>query len=155
MRSKDFARGIVAVAALAGSFSFAERAIGADYDWGGPAPDFVQAPPQDKVEFASNWYVRGDIAYAAETYPKLSFDSTFSEPPSVLNSYSAGAGFRYKVNNWFRTDLVLDYRSPIQASGIGAPTPCEIAGHFNTAIHRWDLLANGYFDLGTWRGFTS
>ncbi|HUZ91763.1 MAG TPA: outer membrane beta-barrel protein [Methylocella sp.] len=170
MCSKDFARGIVAVAAVAGSLSFAERATGADYGYGGPPPAFVQGPQHDKVEFASNWYVRGDLAYAAETYPKLSFDSTFSEPPSVLNSFSAGAGFGYKVNNWFRTDLVLDYRSPIHAAGIGGQ-PCTLvlpdaitgklgytaetcAGHFNTDIHRWDLLANGYFDLGTWSGFT-
>ena len=27
-------------------------------------------------------------------------------------------------------------------------------GHFDSETHRWDLLANGYFDLGTWSGFT-
>ncbi len=173
MRSKDFAWSLMAAAAAAGSLSFAERARGADYDYG-PAPGFASAPPQalpqDKVEFASNWYIRGDLAYAAETYPKLSFDSTFSEPPPILNTFSAGAGFGYKVNNWLRTDLVLDYRSPVHAAGIGGQactlvlpdaatgqlgyTPETCAGHFNTEIHRWDLLANGYFDLGTWSGFT-
>jgi opacity protein-like surface antigen len=121
-------------------------------------------------------YVRGDIAYAQETYPNIPLSSiSDSIPPvgsipSVLNTYSAGAGMGYKVNNWFRTDLILDYRSQIHTVGISS-TNCQVVlpdvitgiptstpeicnGHFDTERHRWDLLANGYFDLGTWDGFT-
>jgi opacity protein-like surface antigen len=169
MSSRDFARGIVWAAAMAGLLSLAERATGADYVV--PSQDFVPASPEEKVEFASNWYVRGDLAYAQETYPQIAPDSTFDSSPSVLNTYSVGAGFGYKINDWFRADLVLDYRSRVQAAGIGDPTFCAIvltdpltgnpnqlndtcAGHFNTEIHRWDLLANGYVDFGTWGGFT-
>jgi opacity protein-like surface antigen len=64
-----------------------------------------------------------------------------------------------------------DYRSPVQSAGIGAARSCQIVlpdvvtglptptdqtcfGHFNTQIHRWDLLANAYIDIGTWQGFT-
>jgi hypothetical protein len=54
---------------------------------------------------------RGDLAYAQETYPEIAPDSTFVSSPSVLNAYSVGAGFGHKVNDWFRTDLILDYRS--------------------------------------------
>src|ERR1019366_6549445 len=91
MSSKIFARGIGAVAvAMAGVLTLAGRATGADYDYGVPSPDFLQAPPQNKVEFASNWYVRGDLAYAAETFPKIAPDSTFGSSPSVLNTYSVG-----------------------------------------------------------------
>ena len=134
MRSKVFARGIVGAAAMAGVLTLAERATGADYDYGGPSPDFIQTPHQDKVEFASNWYVRGDLAYAAETFPKISsgftFDPsiypafTFGPSSSVLNTFSAGAGMGYKVNNWFRTDLVLDYRSTVQAGWNGPSITC-------------------------------
>jgi opacity protein-like surface antigen len=168
MSSKVFTRGIAGAAAMAGVLSLTGRATGADYDYGGPSPGFVQAPPQDKVEFASNWYVRGDLAYAAETYPQIAPDSTFGSSPSVLNTYSVGAGMGYKVNDWFRTDLILDYRSTVQAAGTGPSALCITAvdasgnitatdictSHLSTQIHRWDLLANGYVDLGTWDGFT-
>jgi len=78
----------------------------------------------------------------------------------------------YKVNNWFRTDLVLDYRSTVQAGWNGPSITCTTGlttlpygqvvvsaqdtctSHFNTEIHRWDLLANGYVDIGSWGGFT-
>jgi len=140
-------------------------AAGADFQQ--PFPESV--PLDDRVEFASNWYVRGDIAYARETYPKIT--PTFDLTPSVLNTYSVGAGLGYKVNDWFRTDLILDYRSEVHAAGLGQATPCAVLaidpatgrpftdfvscnGRFNTQIHRWDLLANGYIDIGTWQGFT-
>jgi opacity protein-like surface antigen len=173
MNSKDLARDIVLAAIigvlpLAGLCALAEPAAGADF--GQPFPGFAApAPLADKVEFASNWYVRGDLAYAQETFPNIS-PFAFGSSPSVLNTYSAGIGAGYKVNNYFRTDLVLDYRSQIHAVGNSA-TPCEAVlpsvitglptivpetciGNFESKIRRWDLLANGYFDLGTWDGFT-
>jgi opacity protein-like surface antigen len=174
MISKDLARNIASAAAmigvlpLAGLFALAVPASGADF--GQPFSGFAgPAPREDKVEFATNWYVRGDLAYAQETFPNVS-PFTFGSSPSVLNTFSAGAGLGYKVNDWFRTDLILDYRSPIHAVGSGG-TPCFVVapdaitgaptivpetciGHFDTETHRWDLLANGYLDLGTWDGFT-
>ncbi len=113
MRSKVITRGIAGAAAMAGRFSLAGHATGANY--AASSPDFVPVPTQEKV--ASNWYVRGDLAYAQETYPEIAPDSTFVSSPSVLNAYSVGAGFGYKVNDWFRTDLILDYRSKVQAAG--------------------------------------
>jgi opacity protein-like surface antigen len=65
--------------------------------------------------------------------------------------------------------LILDYRSQIHAIGSGAancftnvtnpppqgnPVPATCIGHSDSEIRRWDLLANGYLDLGTWDGFT-
>ncbi|MCI0736733.1 MAG: outer membrane beta-barrel protein [Beijerinckiaceae bacterium] len=171
MTCKDFSRKLPLALALAGFVSLAAAgylpapAAGADFRQ--PFPDLV--PLDDRVEFASNWYVRGDIAYARETYPRIT--PTFSLAPSVLNTYSAGAGFGYKVNDWFRADLILDYRSEVRAAGLGPAAPCAILavdpatglpftdfvtcnGRFNTEIHRWDLLANGYIDIGSWQGFT-
>ncbi len=169
MNRSDFTRkhalalATIGLAPLAALGTLSLPAKGADYEQPLPPP----APTYDMVDFASGWYVRGDVAYAQETFPAITPE--FGSTPSVLNSYSTGVGMGYKVNNWFRTDLILDYRSPLQAAGIGNPTPCFVpdavtgisppdpatcAGHFNTEIHRWDLLANGYIDLGTWQGFT-
>ena len=175
MKSKDLARNIALAAAmigvlpLAGLCALAEPAAGADF--GQPFPGFAApAPRADMVEFASNWYVRGDLAYAQETFPNIAPDFTSGSSPSMLNTYSADIGMGYKVNNWFRTDLILDYRSQIHAVG-SAATPCSVVlpsvitglptitpetctGNSDTELHRWDLLANGYLDLGTWDGFT-
>jgi opacity protein-like surface antigen len=175
MKSKDLARNIALAAAmfgvlpLAGLCGLAEPVAGADF--GQPYPGLAApAPRDDRVEFASNWYVRGDLAYAQETFPNVAL-FTFGSSPSVLNTFSAGVGGGYKVNNWFRTDLILDYRSQIHAIRSGGtncfinvtnPTPPPptlnlsetCIGNSNTEIHRWDLLANGYLDLGTWDGFT-
>jgi opacity protein-like surface antigen len=171
MNCKDFTRNhalalaTISFVPLATLGNLSLPAKGADYQQ--PFPDLV--PTYDKVDFASGWYVRGDIAYAQESFPAIT--PTLGLTPSVLNSYSAGAGMGYKVNDWLRTDLVLDYRSQVQAAGIGNPRGCAIVlrdpvtggntqlidsciGHFNTEIHRWDLLANAYIDIGTWQGFT-
>jgi opacity protein-like surface antigen len=197
MNSKDLAKKIASTVAMAGAVplvawcGLAMPAAGADF--GQPFPGLPAPVPLDQnVGFASGWYVRGDLAYAAETFPQVSSAGTgdptvramypaFTFDPSsqVLNTYSAGAGLGYKVNNWFRTDLILDYRSnvhgdstgpsitkPYCITGLGAnpatpPVPPIIVTaygdctpNFNTDIHRWDLLANGYVDLGTWDGFT-
>jgi len=171
MKAIELARNIVLAAPmigvlpLAGLCALAEPAAGADF--GQPFPGF--AAPAPLVEFASNWYVRGDLAYAQVTFPNIS-PFTFGSSPSVLNTYSAGVGMGYKVNNWFRTDLILDYRSQIHAIGSGGtncfinvdnptpfqpnPRPASCTGQFDSEIRRWDLLANGYLDLGTWDGFT-
>ena len=148
---------MIGVLPLAGLCALAEPAAGADF--GQPFPGLAApAPRADMVEFASNWYVRGDLAYAQETFPNIA-PFAFGSSPSVLNTFSAGVGGGYKVNNWFRTDLILDYRSRVHTAGLGAPGPCVIATStdtcfFDTTIQRWDLLANGYLDLGTWDGFT-
>jgi opacity protein-like surface antigen len=163
------AAAMIGVLPLAGLCALAEPAAGADF--GQPFPGFAApAPHEDMVEFASNWYIRGDLAYAQETFPDIA-PFAFGSSPSALNTYSAGAGMGYKVNYWFRTDLILDYRSMIHAVGSSAPMACSAlladpntglltpfpescTGHFDSEIHRWDLLANGYLDLGTWDGFT-
>jgi opacity protein-like surface antigen len=172
MKSKDLARNIalaaVGVLPLAGLCALAEPAAGADF--GQPFPGLaVPAPREDRVEFASNWYVRGDLAYAQETFPNIA-PFPFGSSPTVLNTYSAGIGMGYKVNNWFRTDLILDYRTRAHAVESGGtncftnvinpppgqpnPRPATCIGNFDSEIRRWDLLANGYLDLGTWDGFT-
>ncbi len=161
-RKQAIALAAISIIPLAALANFPLPAKGADYGQPIPPP----APTYDMVDFASGWYVRGDIAYAHETFPKI--QPMFGSTPSVLNTYSAGAGMGYKVNDWFRTDLVLDYRPLVHSAGIGTapcfvpdvktgispPDPATCTGHFNTDIRRWDLLANGYIDLGTWQGIT-
>ena len=95
MKSKDLARNIALAAAvtvlpLAGLCALAEPAAGADF--GRPFPGLASPPAlDDRVQFASNWYVRGDLAYAQETFPNIA-PFTFGSSPSALNTYSADIG---------------------------------------------------------------
>jgi opacity protein-like surface antigen len=95
MNSKDLARNIALAAAmigvlpLAGLCALTEPAAGADF--GQPFPGLAPPLAEDRVQFASNWYVRGDIAYAQETFPNIA-PFTFGSSPSMLNTYSAGVG---------------------------------------------------------------
>jgi opacity protein-like surface antigen len=43
---------------------------------------------------------------------------------------------------------------PSVITGVPTISPETCIGHSNTEIPRWDLLANGYLDLGAWDGFT-
>jgi opacity protein-like surface antigen len=123
MNRKDFARkhalalATIGFAPLAAFGTLCLPAIGADYQQPFPAA----APSYDMVEFASGWYLRGDVAYAQETFPEIA--PTVGSTPSVLNSYSTGAGMGYKVNDWFRADLIL----PKFAAGICSRTAISIS----------------------------
>ena len=72
MNSKDLARDIVLAAAmigvlpLAGLCALAQPAAGADF--GQPFPGFAAPAPLDDRVSPGNWYVRGDLAYAQETF---------------------------------------------------------------------------------------
>lgn len=65
----------------------------------------------------------------------------------------------YKFNDWFRADVVADYRAPVHAAGVGAPGACfALTGAsfctVDSVLNGWEVLVNGYLDLGTWNGFT-
>jgi opacity protein-like surface antigen len=118
--------------------------IAAAADLGLPIP--TEAPSlEQNVEFGTGWYIRGDVAYARDSLPAVGELGTF--PTSTpQNTFSAGLGGGYKFTNWFRTDLNFDFRDPLRGGDFATAT--------NISGGRWDALANGYVDLGTWYGFT-
>ena len=108
------------------------------------AADMPMAPPLDAVEeervtFGTGWYLRGDIAAASEV--KVAVGNVIVPTKNeTFNSWSIGVGGGYKYNDWFRTDVTLDWRKPQSA-----------LGYRTTNLH---VLFNGYLDLGTWFGLT-
>jgi len=139
-----------------------------------PLPYYGEPAPQEKVEFGTGWYIRGDAAYANESMPQITPEAVIGSTNARVSTASFGLGFGYKFNNWFRADLTGDYRVPNRASGNGPsvhcttqltdnaatpPIPVETASdrctpHASSAVRQWDILQNVYFDLGTWYGFT-
>lgn len=131
---------------------------------GAQAADLFEPPiiePLMPVEYGSNWYLRGDIGYKAYTDPSGSYSSLGTGvigyyDTSIDNSWLIGAGFGYRFNPWFRTDLTVDYEFPSDFTGKAPCFVCGFPGYSTETakISAWTVLANAYLDLGTWQGIT-
>ena len=135
-----------------------------------PMPTPVNEGP---MEWGTGWYLRGDIG-AAHVTPEDLNGVLLSR--DFANNLTVGIGGGYRYNDWVRTDVTLDYATlfekngpqntvlPCQVGAIGTP----IGGPFTGSIPVFSActpvvrnrtesavaLANVYFDLGNWWGFT-
>ncbi|MDF2118551.1 outer membrane beta-barrel protein [Roseiarcaceae bacterium H3SJ34-1] len=150
--------------------------------------DFPNAPPsltpEVPVELGTGWYLRGDVGYAREQMPQLSVNATAVPAGAQLlnslgskNGWSAGLGFGYKFNNWFRTDFTFERRNTIKSDATSGQFDCQnqlvglndavtndpvaIGVLYNkctaaqtASLTRSVSLANFYVDLGNWSGVT-
>lgn len=110
---------------------------------------FVNQPPPiqtQPVEFGTGWYIRGDLAYGLDSLPNADAYGLFPTAAAFRSTYAIGLGAGYKFTNWFRTDITGDFLQPL--------TAYDPATNTNAFGGRWDVLANGYLDLGTWGGVT-
>jgi opacity protein-like surface antigen len=138
-------------------------------DMAAPFGAMPQAVNEPQVEFGTGWYLRGDVAAALDTMPKLNTDGTFGLNSKKQNGYSATAGIGYKFNNWLRADVTYDLHKRMDTqtreqakcvltwNGLNPPT----VGTYTTCnadstseFTRNTVLLNGYVDLGTYSGFT-
>jgi opacity protein-like surface antigen len=122
--------------------------------------------PLIPVEIASQWYLRGDIAYRFNTTPSIALTGPVSAiyNQSLDDSWGVGMGAGYRFNPWFRFDLTADYSWPSDMSyGFTGLIPHRVLTPYNlvagsasnvSEISAWTLLANAYVDLGTWNGIT-
>src|SRR5438270_11216083 len=70
-------------------------------------------------EFGTGWYLRGDIGYAFNNKTGIEYGGLPLTNTKINNTWSAGGGFGYKFNNWFRADITAEYRNDATATGIG------------------------------------
>jgi opacity protein-like surface antigen len=111
--------------------------------------------------------------YSNHTSPFGSSPSWFNNDNKTIFNYGGGVGYHWTKN--FRTDVTLDRRNPDKYVGRGTyayqyqtasnnPAPgcktcitnTEVMGTVvdDTTIKSGALLLNGYYDIGTYRGFT-
>ncbi len=162
-----------AVSILAFAALGSQSAAAADLD---PAlEDAPQIMPVSNVVFGSGWYVRGDFG-GARLYKANPFDPgrlTFANAATILEQdrgaalqqshrfgFVADLGAGYSFNSWFRADVVGDFNEPTQSVAVGSPIRCQTGrspAKFNTCasvfqanLQSYDVLANGYIDLGTY-----
>ncbi len=129
-----------------------------------PPVEDVQYEPERPVEWVGGWYLRGDIGIAMPQNPELRTVSPTSyidyTREDAKNNAIFGVGFGYQFNNGLRTDLTLDYSSGQTIEGAGV-----LYTSFNNNIYSTPetfkarreaatLMANAYYDIGTWSGIT-
>ncbi len=145
------------------------------------AADLPPPPPAPPIPLSvpapafGGWYLRGDVGVGA--VQGSNFQSTI-EPgyangafvlPNgpIVPAYAAigdsalyDFGFGYQFNNWLRGDLTGEYRTEATyRRGISAAwwTPGGVGTNFDVysaGLSTALFIANGYVDIGSWRGLT-
>ncbi|MBO0346904.1 outer membrane protein [Roseibium limicola] len=125
-----------------------------------PAP-VIEHIPQVPVAAAGGWYLRGDIGYKLYNDPKGGFvdSSTVGdlryERESIDDTWMIGVGVGYQFNDYFRSDLTLDYEAKATARGYAVCGTCSTNfSEERTDLDIWTVMLNGYVDLGTWYNLT-
>jgi opacity protein-like surface antigen len=160
------ALGAIVVTTMASIFAVVQPSQAADM-----AAPYVPncCATQQKVEFGSGWYIRGDVGYE-QTADKLNASSFVTPVPTILldatqghqSGYVFDAGAGYKLNDWFRFDATGDIRKDLHSLNGGAanqscPGPFGSISCYSVAkasLTRYDVMANAYVDLGTYSSFT-
>ncbi|MCJ2010277.1 porin family protein [Methylobacterium sp. E-041] len=132
-----------------------------------PPPPPPYAPP---IEVGGGWYLRGDVGASVYDRAKYSTSYDYAGYPEANRSYGnevggggfAGVGVGYQFTPFLRGDVTGEYRystglrgseyyrGPDYDNGLGSYGINKSSGHFDSAV----VLANAYFDLGTWYGIT-
>jgi opacity protein-like surface antigen len=133
----------------------------ADYSPQPPPQVYYQPPPQVIEEFASAWYLRGDVGIGMSSSYNLEY---LPSPASVGNGFAfqhnsigdtffIGGGIGYEFNNWLRFDGTAEYRAKTRVYAFGnyPPNGLDI---YEGYLKSWVFLANAYVDLGTWNCLT-
>ena len=130
------------------------------------AADLAIAPPPmpygAPVADFGGWYLRGDIGMTNQKLKSLDNPGNLSAPlfTSTGIGFDSAAlfdlGVGYQFNNWFRADVIGQWRgranfhgSQYAPVGVFGPTFTE-ADNYSGSKSEAVVLANAYFDLGTW-----
>jgi opacity protein-like surface antigen len=127
-------------------------------------PIYIQPPPPQVIEeYASAWYLRGDVGIGMMNANQLEYiqnplnTSNFAiEHSSMGDAFFIGGGVGYELNNWLRFDVTGEYRAKTTVNAVGSYTfgGGTFGDVYEGYLNSWVFLANGYIDLGTWNCLT-
>ncbi len=169
MSHRIFLTGGLVVATLLAATLGDARAADLDYPYGAFQPPPL---PETKVEFGTGWYVRGDLA-ATDLPAVRTVDNGVGAYPGITFGsgshvgYSASLGAGYQFLRWLRADVTADFNEPVKSSVNGGSIACPTGIYYDAGggrhytdggcystniakINSYDVLVNGYLDLGTW-----
>ncbi len=157
--------GKLRVFALAGAavFMMGPAALAADM------PPVMYKPVPVVEDFAGGWYLRGDIGMSNQRFrglehPLFDFVQQFGfgvdwvDRGGFSSAPFYGVGLGYQFGSWVRLDVTGEYRG--KASFSAMDRVFDPAGNlvsvnqYSAKKSEWVVLANAYFDLGTWYGIT-
>lgn len=98
------------------------------------------------LDLNTGWYLRGDIGAYWGRITDAQSVAPFANPidNKLGKGMTAGLGVGIKTS-WLRTDVTIDYASPMKYEGT-----VVAAGDTTAKIQPTTGLLNGYLDLGTW-----
>ncbi len=125
-----------------------------------PTPVIEHIPEVPAV--GGGLYLRGDIGYKIYGDPSGSFNDYGNlrelrfERESMDNAWMIGVGVGYQFNDYFRSDVTLDYETRAGVKGYAACLTSCTGGYTTegTDIDVWTVMLNGYVDIGTWNRIT-
>lgn len=130
-----------------------------------PPPEYN--PPEVAIDHAGGWYIRGDIGYAKMnvddvTYFQGAFQTGSFEQSDLDSTWTLQGGIGYQVTDYLRVDATLKYIASSDFDGSSAPAGSVCNGFVDTCTFNDDaelesatlLMANAYWDLGTYHGIT-
>jgi opacity protein-like surface antigen len=131
------------------------------------AADIIEEPiPEVIPVVVGGWYLRGDIGMSNQKVDDLYnmledlnasvewiSDPVFSSAPT----FQVGIG--YEVNDYFRVDGTIQYRGKADFDGLDrydfeGDGNWDGTNQYEAEKSEWVLMANAYFDLGTYAGIT-
>ena len=136
-----------------------------------PARAADEIPEYVPATVIGAWYLRGDISRTNQQLhggiesPFLdeSDNLAFSDHGSFGTAAAARIGIGYHLSDWLRFDITGQYRGDSDFSAFARyssplvdadPDSWDGTVEYDAAKKEWLFLANAYFDLGTWMGFT-
>jgi opacity protein-like surface antigen len=113
-------------------------------------------------EFASSWYLRGDIGFSNQDVGSLTnaADALYSQVINTDKSFDSAPffvlGIGYNFNNWLRFDVTGEYRGKANFHGYDRAYDgiTWFDDNYSGSKSEWTFLFNGYVDLGTWNCVT-
>ncbi|QQO24053.1 porin family protein [Bradyrhizobium diazoefficiens] len=147
-------RSVKSLLAAGAATLISSMAFAADMPIAVPPP--MYAPPAPPADFGG-WYLRGDIGMTNQSAKSL--DSAL---PAGYTKSTEGLGFDssplfdlgagYRFNNWFRADVIGQYRGKanLHASDNVVGPGFVGANNYSGSKSEWVVMANAYVDLGTW-----
>jgi len=129
-------------------------------------PVYKYEPPEPKSY--GGWYLRGHIGVTNQRYTGLDsqairnairdWDHQWIDRGSFTSSGLVGGGVGYRLNEWLRGDITVEYRMNSKFSALDRFTnPDTLAPNNNDYTGRKSellFLANAYADLGKFHGIT-
>ncbi|MCK1384257.1 outer membrane beta-barrel protein [Bradyrhizobium sp. 21] len=148
-------RSVKSLLAAGAASLISSMAFAADMPIAAPPP--MYAPPAPPADFGG-WYLRGDVGMTnqsakriesstAQAYPTTTEGLGFDSSPL----FDLGVGYRF--NNWFRTDVIGQYRGKANLHGANNVFYSATdfgANNYSGSKSEWVVMANAYVDLGTW-----